>query len=479
MSTRTTRTELPDPDYLPQRTLAERIAHGLSLRQEVPHERHASWTPLGDRSDTLRILERQSAVRSPELIPIRYGRMVSSAFAFFRGGAAVMAADLATTATCGLRAQLCGDAHLLNFGMFETPERSLVFGLNDFDETLPGPIEWDIKRLAASVEIAGRDLSFTPLERATAVQATVRSYREAMLQFASLRNLAVWTARLPAKELARQMSDDAGHRSQQVVKKAIQKALTRDSLTAFGRLIDTGPDGELRFISNPPLIVPVEELLAEQERERYVEVVGEFLKQYRESLPPHLRALVESYRFARMARKVVGVGSVGTRAWVVLMIGRDTSDPLLLQLKEAMPSVLEPYAGQVPYESQGRRVVDGQRFMQAASDSLLGWYRLKAWDGKMRDFYVRQLWDGKSSIDVSRLNPVGLRSYGMACGWTLARGHARSGDRIAMAAFLGDDDAFDRAISSFASVYADVNERDHALLADAIDSGAIAAIRDI
>jgi uncharacterized protein (DUF2252 family) len=470
--------ELPDPDYLPKVSIRERVARGRELRQDLPHERHAQWVPPPERLDTVPILQRQAAERATDLVPIRYGRMAASAFAFFRGGAAVMAADLCTTPTSGLRAQLCGDAHLLNFGMFDTPERSLVFGLNDFDETLPGPIEWDVKRLAASVEVAGRDLGFTRSEREAAVLATVRSYREAMLGFAENRNVEVWTARLPAVDLERQMSAAAGRQTHQVVKKAIHKALSHDHLTAFDKLIEER-DGELRFISAPPLVVPVEEILDEQERERYVEVVGSFLEQYRSSLPAHLRGFVESYRFARMARKVVGVGSVGTRAWVVLMTGRDASDPLLLQMKEAKRSVLEPYAGRSAYESQGRRVVEGQRFMQTASDSLLGWYNLRSWDGQQREFYVRQLWDGKSSIDVSRLNPVGLLAYGQACGWTLARGHARSGDRIAMASYLGEDDGFERAIAEFASTYADVNERDHGLLAEEIEQGRIQAIAGV
>jgi uncharacterized protein (DUF2252 family) len=470
--------ELPDPDYLPRRTIGERVARGRGMREEVPLERHARWAAPTDRSDTLPILQRQAAERAAELVPIRYGRMVASAFAFFRGGAAVMAADLCTTPTSGLRAQLCGDAHLLNFGMFDTPERALVFGLNDFDETLPGPVDWDIKRLAASVEIAGRDLGFIQPDCTAAVLATVRSYREALLGFAQMRNVELWTVGLPAKDLERRMSALAGHQTHEVVKKAIHKALSHDHLTAFGKLIEQ-TDGELRFVSNPPLVVPVEELLGEQERERYVDVVGSFLQQYRSSLPPHLRGLVESYRFARMARKVVGVGSVGTRAWVVLMTGRDASDPLLLQLKEAKHSVLEPYAGRSAYESEGRRVVEGQRYMQTASDSLLGWYRLKAWDGQMRDFYVRQLWDGKSSIDVARLTPGGLLAYGEACGWTLARAHARSGDRIAMAAYLGEDDVYDRAIAQFASTYAAVNDQDHAVLAEEIEQGRIPAITGV
>jgi uncharacterized protein (DUF2252 family) len=465
---------LPDAEYLPTQTVRERAARGEDLRREVPHERHASWLPSPGRPDPVAVLEQQSAERIPELMPLRYGRMVSSAFAFYRGGAAIMAADLSGTAVSGLRAQLCGDAHLLNFGLFETPERSLIFGLNDFDETLPGPFEWDVKRLAASFEIAGRALGLTPSARETAVLETIRSYREAMIDFAAQRDLEVWYARLPAEELQAKLGSLADGKTAKEVKREVQKALHRNHLRAFDRHLEK-VDGQIRFVSAPPLLVPVEELLDQDQRARYVEVIQSFLRQYRESLPPHLRSLLERYRFSHIARKVVGVGSVGTRAWVVLMIGRDNSDPLLLQLKEAKRSVLEPYTEPSVYESQGRRVVEGQRFMQAASDSLLGWYRLQAWDGKEHDFYVRQLWDGKSSIDVTRLTGKGLGAYGDACGWTLARGHARSGDRVAIAAYLGTGDSFDRAIAEFAARYADENEADHARLADAIAEGRIEA----
>jgi uncharacterized protein (DUF2252 family) len=465
---------LPNPEYLPRHGLAERRAQGQDLRERVPHERHAGWVPSASRVDPISVLERQGESRIEELLPIRYGRMAASPFAFFRGGAAIMAADLSGTAVGGLRAQLCGDAHLLNFGMFETPERSLAFGLNDFDETLPGPIEWDVKRLATSIEIAGRDLGFEPADRRRAVLTTVQAYREAMLSFAEQRNIEVWTARLHAEELRLRLAGMADRRSHHAVKKSIDKALRHDHLSAFDKLIER-KDGDVRFINDPPLLVPVEELLDGDQRSRYVEVVTGFLEQYRESLTPHLRALVESYRFVHMARKVVGVGSVGTRAWVVLFEGRDAGDPLLLQLKEAQHSVLEPYAGASAFSSQGRRVVEGQRFMQTSSDSLLGWYRLNAFDGKVHDFYVRQLWDGKASIDVTKLTAAGLRAYGDSCGWTLARAHARSGDRVAMAAFLGDDDAFDCAIADFATTYADLNEADHARLVAAVDRGNIPA----
>ena len=465
---------LPDAEYLPRRTVGERVARGLSLREEVPLDRHATWSVPAGRNDPIEILERQAAQRAPDLVPIRYGRMMASPFAFFRGGAAIMAADLAGTPVAGLRAQLCGDAHLLNFGIFDTPERSLVFGLNDFDETLPGPFEWDVKRLAASVEVAGRDLGFSPIQCEAAVCATARSYRESMAYFAAARNLDVWYSHLSAEDLRERLATIGGRKAGKEVDKRVAKALERDHLHAFGRHLGT-VDGTLRFVSDPPVLVPADELLEGAARERYVEVVQEFLMQYRSSLRPDRRELLESYRYIQMARKVVGVGSVGTRAWVVLFMGRDADDPLLLQLKEAQPSVLAPYAGGTLHESEGRRVVEGQRLMQTAPDHLLGWYRLDAWDGEQRDFYVRQLWDGKASIDVSRLSPKGLRAYSESCGWTLARAHARSGDRIALSAYLGDDDTFESAITAFASAYADTNERDHERLCAAVDAGSLVA----
>jgi uncharacterized protein (DUF2252 family) len=465
---------LPDADYLSKVTAEERAARGKALRKEVPHERHAVWAPPKKRGDPVGILEQQAAERMPDLVPIRYGRMSASAFAFFRGGAALMAADLAGTPTSGLHAQLCGDAHLMNFGLFITPERSLVFGLNDFDESLPGPFEWDVKRLAASMEVAGRDLGLHHAERSAAVLGTLRAYREGMAEFAAMRELEVWYAHLPAVELQAKLKASAGEKAGKEVDRQVQKSLRRDHLRAFDRLLrDEG--GEIRFVSEPPLLTPAEELLGEEQRQRYVDVMRSFLNQYREGLPAHTRALMERYRFSHIARRVSGIGSVGLRTWVVLFIGRDTADPLLVQLKEAKHSVLEPYVEPIRFESQGRRVIEGQRFMQVASDPLLGCYRLKAFDGKVHDFYVRQLWDGKASIDVGRLSPAGLRAYGEACGWTLARGHARSGDRIAMAAYLGEKDTFDQAIAAFAAAYSEVNTEDHRRLVVAIDEGRVKA----
>jgi uncharacterized protein (DUF2252 family) len=465
---------LPDPEYLPRIAVAERVARGRSLRAEFPPERVAAWNPGPWRNDPVAVLQHQARSRIPELVPIRHGRMMLSPFAFFRGGAAIMAADIAAAPSPGLRAQLCGDAHLLNFGLFETPERSLVFGINDFDETLPGPVEWDVKRLLASVEVAGRDLGFTRGQRRSATMATVGAYRRAMLGFAKMRTIDVWYARLPARELRRRLRSQSDKDSSREVKRRLRQALQRDHLHAFSRLIEI-TDGEPRFHLRPPVLVPIGSLLDGEQRERYVEVVRDFLEKYRASLTPDRRSMLECYRYHDMARKVVGVGSVGTRAWVVLFMGRDAGDPLLLQLKEAQRSVLEPFAGACEYESQGRRVVEGQRLIQAASDPMLGWYELRAWDGQMHDFYVRQLWDGKASIGLPGLTPPGLAAYGDSCGWTLARAHARSGDRIALAAYLGEDDAFDRAFTEFAAAYAETNEADCRLVAEAVADGRLDA----
>ena len=469
---------LPDAEFLDTHTVAERQARGNARRSEVSLESLAAWSPPATREDPVAILERQAAHRAPELVPIRYGRMLVSPFAFYRGGAGIMAADLSTTPTGGLRAQLCGDAHLLNFGIFDTPERALVFGLNDFDETLPGPIEWDLKRLAVSMEVAGRDLGFDQIQREHVVVATVQAYREALLEFAEMRNLDVWYARMSADDLRQRLATLADRASAKEAKKRLEKALRRDHLHAFERHLRV-EDGQPRFISNPPVLVPAEEMLVGEARERYVEVIQTFLHKYRASLSPERQLLMEGYRFVSLARKVVGVGSVGTRAWVVLMQGRDAADPLLLQLKEAQPSVLAPYAGATDFTCEGHRVVEGQRLMQAASDHLLGWYDLRALDGEHRDFYVRQLWDGKASIEVEHLTDKGLAVYGQACGWTLARGHARSGDRVALGAYVGEDPGFDQAIAAFAAAYADTNDADHARLAEAETSGEVEVVHGV
>jgi hypothetical protein len=410
----------------------------------------------------------------PELVPIRHARMAASPFAFFRGAAAVMAADLATTPVSGLRVQACGDAHLTNFGAFAGPDRRLLFDLNDFDETLPGPWEWDVKRLAASFAIAGRERGFKRKSRAAAVLAATSSYREAMRAFAAQTNLEVWYARLDVEERLAQVEDDHDRGEVDRVRRGIAKARGKDNLRALSRLTHQ-VDGELRFVSEPPLLVPAEELLGDRGADELRDALLAVMDHYRESLPADRQHLLDSYRFRHIARKVVGVGSVGTRAWVLLLTGADDFDPLFLQAKEAEASVLEPYAGASRYRNHGHRVVEGQRLMQAAGDIFLGWCPADGIDGRPRDFYVRQLWDWKRSADVDSMSPATFEVYARMCGWTLARGHARSGDRIAIAAYLGASDSFDQAIAEFAEAYAEQSERDHAALAAAIDAGKIEA----
>jgi uncharacterized protein (DUF2252 family) len=451
---------------------SERAAAGRAARSEARRSSHAAWEPPASRADPVAILERQAVSRVPELVPIRYGRMSASPFAFFRGAAAVMSADLAGTPVSGLRVQACGDAHLSNFGAFAAPDRRLVFDLNDFDESLPGPWEWDVKRLAASFAIAGRENGFKRKERAPALLTAVRTYREAMRAFASQRNLEVWYARLDVESVIGEIEAEPKLTAQ--VRKGVAKAQAKDSLRALEKLTHV-VDGELRIRAEPPLLVPAEELMPAGESHDLEGVLLEVLGAYRETLPADRQYLLDGYRFRHMARKVVGVGSVGTRAWVVLMTGADDGDPLFLQAKEAEASVLEPYAGASRFKNHGQRVVEGQRLMQAASDIFLGWCPAIGLDGRDRDFYVRQLWDWKRSVEVERLTPHGLELYARMCGWTLARAHARSGDRIAIAAYLGGGDAFDQAIAEFSESYADQSERDHAALVEAIGSGRIAA----
>ena len=456
----------------------ERAAAGKAAREEVPRASHGEWEPPARRRDPVRVLEDQAKSRVQELVPIRYGRMLASPFAFFRGAAAIMAMDLAKTPESGLRVQACGDAHLSNFGVFAAPDRSEVLDVNDFDETLPGPWEWDVKRLATSFAIAGRDRDFTPEETRAAVLRTVRSYREAMREFAAMRNLDVWYARLDVDTLLADLAKVADRKQMKVARKDVKKAGKKNSLRAFDRLVRV-VDGEPRIISDPPLLVPARELVPEDQAQELEERILELLGRYRESLKGDRRHLLDSYRFVEMARKVVGVGSVGTRAWVVLMMGRDGQDPLFLQAKEAEASVLEPYVGESEFENHGQRVVEGQWLMQAASDILLGWLPALGFDDDERDFYVRQLWDGKRSVDIETLPPQGLAIYGQVCGWTLARAHARSGDRIAIGSYLGKGETFDRAIAEFSERYADQNELDYGKLADAAKSGRIEVETDL
>jgi uncharacterized protein (DUF2252 family) len=451
---------------------AERSATGKAARAATPRSSQAQLDL--DERDPVALLDEQSASRVPELVPIRYGRMLVSPFTFYRGAARLMAHDLASTPNAGLTVQLCGDAHLSNFGGFASPDRALVFDLNDFDETLAGPFEWDVKRLAASFEIGGRDRGFDDSERRESVLAVVRAYRKAMREFARMRNLDVWYSRLDAEALAARVQAENSKHSTKAFSRAVAKAQTKDSMRAFAKLTHI-VDGEPRIISDPPVVVPVEELV-EGGFEGMDESIHDLYRAYRSSLESSRRDLLESYRFVHLARKVVGVGSVGTRAWIALLIGRDNGDPLFLQIKEAQESVLEPHLGKSKFRNSGKRVVEGQRLMQAASDIFLGWIHSPyGLDGVPRDYYVRQLWDWKTSVDMDRILPQGLILYARVCGWTLARAHARSGDRIAIASYLGKGDVFDRALADFAATYADVNERDYKRLAQAAADGRIVA----
>ena len=465
----------PTTKAVPHFTRGERAARGKAARAEVPRSTHAQIEFPADR-DPVALLEEQAANRVPELVPIRYGRMLVSPFSFYRGGALIMASDLSRTPVSGLRVQLCGDAHLSNFGVFGSPERTLVFDMNDFDETAPGPWEWDVKRLAASFSIAGRERGFSKKERRTVALATVRSYREAMRMFAGMRDLEVWYSHLSAEQAFREFSYGVDPKRLKKTEADIAKSRTKDSIQAFEKLTKI-VDGEPRIISDPPLIVPISELApTELDRNAIQEEIHGIIRSYRRTLETDRRHLLEQFRFVDLARKVVGVGSVGTRAWIAFFLGIDGNDPLFLQLKEAQPSVLERFVGKSQYANSGQRVVAGQRLMQATSDIFLGWQHIGAGlDGEPRDFYGRQLKDWKGSFAIEAALPPGAAAYGRACGWTLARAHARSGDRVAVAAYLGGSDAFDQAIADFAESYADQNERDYQALRAAVHDGRIQA----
>ena len=460
---------------IPHLTRAERAARGKAARAEIPRSVHAQIEFAHDR-DPIALLEAQAATRVPELVPIRYGRMLASPFAFYRGGALIMAADLARTPTSGLRVQLCGDAHLSNFGVFGSPERNLVFDINDFDETAPGPWEWDVKRLAASFAIGGRENGFSSKERRAVVLDTVRSYREAMTAFSQMRNLDVWYSHLSAEQAFAEFTAGVKPKELKRAEANIEKSRTKDSMHAYEKLTHV-VDGVPRIISDPPLIVPIEELVPQHvEREAIQEEVLNLVRSYRRTLETDRRHLLEQFRFVDLARKVVGVGSVGTRAWIALFLGTDDRDPLFLQIKEAQPSVLEQFVGKSEYKNNGRRVVAGQRLMQATSDIFLGWQHISSGiDGRERDFFVRQLKDWKGSFAFEAAAPAGAAAYGKACGWTLARAHARSGERIAIASYLGKSGRFDEAIAAFAETYADQNERDYRALQEAVDEGRVEA----
>ena len=447
---------------------------GKDARKLASRSSQAAWAPGPDRVGPLEVLAAQDKTRVPELVPVRYGRMLASAFTFYRGAAGIMAADLAASPDSGLRVQLCGDAHLSNFGVFQAPDRRLVFDINDFDETLPGPFEWDVKRLAASVAIGARDRGFEPSESEAAVLASVSAYRTAMAQFAAMGELDIWYARLDVEGAASQWQQDAKKSARRRLEKNLDKARNKDSLRALEKLTET-VDGQIRIADRPPLLVPIDKL-AEREGRDPAEIRGlieGLLGKYRESLDDQAGVLAGHYRYVDAAHKVVGVGSVGTRAWIALLFGRDEQDPLFLQMKEAGPSVLEPFAGASKFANHGHRVVAGQRLTQAASDVLLGWLTVEGIDGKERDFYVRQLWDGKGSAEIETMTAPTMATYAGLCGWSLARAHARTGDPRAIAAYLGQGDKFDRAIAEFSQAYADQNEADYQVVIAAERAGTL------
>ncbi len=427
------------------------------------------------------LLESQAPSRVPELVPIRYGRMLVSPFTFFRGAALIMASDLATTPRSGLNAQICGDAHLMNFGVFGSAERQLVFDCNDFDETLPGPWEWDVKRLAASVVVAARNVGFSKANRLEAIIRLGQRYREAMRMMAGMSNLEVWYSSVEIQGLIdalKQHATTTGSKDEthmaSVASKTTSKALTKDSMRALNKLTRV-VDGERRIISEPPLIVPIDELFPGEEMEEHVDLFREVIRKYRQSLPTDRKHLLEQYKFSQLARKVVGVGSVGTRCWIILMHGPRHDDVLFLQAKEAEASVLERFTKKSSYANHGARVVAGQRLMQASSDIMLGWQRTGGIDGVPRDYYVRQLQDWKGSIDPETAIPEGMKVYGELCAHTLARAHARSGDRMAIASYLGNNASFEKALARFAESYADQNERDYEAFAGACKTGRLHA----
>jgi uncharacterized protein (DUF2252 family) len=482
MTTTTAKTAPPTPRTLKKRaartvphlSVAERAARGKAARSEVPRSSHAVFEPSATRADPVELLERQATTRVPELVPIRYGRMLVSPFTFYRGAAMIMAHDLGPTPRSGLYVQCCGDAHLSNFGVFASPDRRLVFDVNDFDETLPGPWEWDVKRLAVSMLIAARDNGYRAKDEERIVLDTVGRYRTAMAQFAGMSDLDVWYSRLEIESLVQELAPQFKEKTVQRTEKALTKARTKDSMAAFSKLAQS-VNGEVRIVDQSPLIVPIEQLAPGNERDEMFEALHQLLRGYRQTLEFDRRVLLEQFRLVDFARKVVGVGSVGTRAWIALLLGRD-KDPLFLQMKEAEASVMEEILGPSEFANHGQRVVTGQRLMQAASDIFLGWLHVDSGlDEKPRGFYGRQLKDWKGSAEIEQMVPRGMATYGTLCGWTLARAHARSGDRIAIASLLGNSDRFDRAILEFSKAYAEQHERDYNALAEAVKSGRVVA----
>jgi uncharacterized protein (DUF2252 family) len=481
-------------------SLMERSAHGEAARTHTPLESHGSWGPASDRPDPVELLREQNATREPDLVPVRHGRMMVSPFTFYRGAAKIMAADLSKTPTAGLDAQLCGDAHLSNFGVFGSPERRLLFDLNDFDETLPGPFEYDVKRMAASFTIAARNNGFSKAEVRAITMASVTAYRKAMIDFSKMGTLEIWYSHLDEDQLLTAMQgaaeaaarDEKGkkdktklgkkadkevQRAGKRARKAVTKAHTRDSLQALSKLGERVGD-RYQIVSQPPIVIPSRDLLGMSgiAPDEIDQLIRDQFRAYRATLQLDRRYLLEQFEIVDFARKVVGVGSVGTRAFIVLLQGRDDDDPLFLQVKEATTSVLEPYLRKSQFRQHGERVVQGQRMMQAASDIFLGW--TKGIDVS-RHFYWRQLRDMKGSAVVETMIPLGMTLYAGMCGWTLARAHARSGDPVATAAYLGEDEAFDRAVTDFSIRYAEQNERDYDAFVQAVRSGRLAAVEGV
>lgn len=455
-------------------TRAERAAAGRAARSALPRGALADPGDRPDDADPVALLVAQGQTRVAELLPLRYGRMSASPFGFYRGSALIMAQDLAAHPGSGLQVQLCGDAHLANLGLYASPERHLLFDVNDFDETAPGPFEWDVQRLVASVELAARHTGVRSRARQALVAGTARAYREAIRDLAGRRTLEVWYAHPDVDRLVAEYARPVGGRAERRMRGVVGKAMRRDHLSALNRLT-TVQDGVRRFVSDPPLLVTVDDLLSDADGAAFTAGMRGLLRSYRRTLPSDRRRLLDRYRLVDVARKVVGMGSVGTRAFVLLMQGDDADDALVLQAKEAQPSVVDTALGRTRRGQHGRRVVEGQRLMQSASDVLLGWQRTAGPDGVPRDYYVRQLRDWKGSVTVEAMRPEGLAAYARVCAWTLARAHARSGDRVAIAAYLGSGERADTAFADFAAAYADRAEADHARLVAAIGTGRLPA----
>jgi uncharacterized protein (DUF2252 family) len=453
--------------------ITDGVEAGRARRADLPRSEHGRWQPAADRRDPVAILEEQGETRVEDLLPIRYQRMLVSPFTFYRGGAAIMAADLASQPNSGMIVQLCGDAHLSNFGVFASPDRRLVFSVNDFDETLPGPFEWDVKRLAASLAVAGRDLDILVSDRMDIVARCVGTYRRAILDLSGRPFLDLWYARIDEQAIVNRLDGRVSAKRRKEFDKNVAKAQAKDHLRALSKLTEL-VEGRPRFISDPPIIVPIEELAPGSDAAALNARWQEIFASYCESLPHDRRRLLQRFNYAHAARKVVGVGSVGTRAWIVLLTGRDGTDPLFLQFKEAQASVLEPFVDESEFENCGQRVVEGQRLMQAASDVMLGWIRTVGPDGVERDFYVRQLWDAKGSARVETMDSRTLAAYAELCGWALAEAHARSADVSAISGYLGTGESFDRSIASFAELYADRNDDDYQQFRRAAADGRVA-----